>query len=133
MNNKNNKGSENIRKRKEKNEETEDFFLNNRISKQQKRTPTTKNTGAMDMSADIIDIDDTPDVAVWDKELHIKGDASDVRANTANKAKIAKTPTTINMGLRAKHTSKKDLIIDPASKKAVNQAINSGVTLTDET
>jgi hypothetical protein len=41
-------------------------------------------------------------------------------------------PTTVSVGLKEKKGSKKDLIIDPANKKEVDEAVKSGTTLTDE-
>jgi hypothetical protein len=44
-------------------------------------------TKATDMSPDIIDIMNTPDVAIWNKGIQIKGDAAEVvkRSNEAEK------------------------------------------------
>jgi hypothetical protein len=83
------------------------------------------------MSAGIIDIDDTPDVATWNKKIHIKEDAADRTVNELHEVEIP-PPRTIGIGLREKKGSKQDLIIDPANKKDVDEAIKSGLTLTDE-
>jgi hypothetical protein len=64
----------NTHKTKKKNKEKEDFSVDNKAPKQQKMTTKADVT---DMSADIIDIDDTPDVATWNKKVHIKEDAVD--------------------------------------------------------
>jgi hypothetical protein len=113
------------RRRKEK----KDFSVdNNKVPKQQK---TTTKADVMDMSAGIIDIDDTPDVATWNKKIHIKDDAAGITVNPLHEAEIP-PPTTNGIGLRDKKGSKKDLIIDPANKKEVDEAIKSGSTLTDE-
>jgi hypothetical protein len=85
----------------------------------------------MDMSAGIINIDDTLDVATWNKKIHIKDDAAGIIVNRLHEAEI-RPPTTIGIGLRGKKVSKKDLIIDPANKKEVDGAIKYGLTLTDE-
>ena len=113
------------RRRKKK----KDFSVdNNKVPKQQK---TTTKADVMDMSAGIIDIDDTPDVATWNKKIHIKDGAAGITVNPLHEAEIP-PPTTSGIGLRDKKGSKKDLIIDPANKKEVDEAIKSGSTLTDE-
>jgi hypothetical protein len=112
------------RRRREK----KDFSVDNKVPKQQK---TTTKTDVMDMSMGIIDIDDTPDVATWNKKFHIKGDAAGIIVNRLHEAEI-RPPTTIGIGLREKKGSKKNLIIDPANKKEVDEGIKSGSTFTDE-
>ena len=115
--------------RRKKDKEKKDFSsFDNKVPKVEK----TK-TDIMDMSADIIDIDNTPDVATWNKEIHIKADAAaaGITANRLQEAEIL-PPTTISIGLKEKKGSKKDLIIDPADRKEVDEAIKSGSTLTDK-
>ena len=46
--------------------------------------------------------------------------------------KLYGTKANLLIGLREKKGSKKDLIIDPANKKEVDEAIKSGLTFTDE-
>ena len=119
----------NISGRRKKDKEKKDFSsVDNKVPKVEK----TK-AHVMDMSADIIDIDNTPDIATWNKEIHIKADAA-AAGTTANKLQGAEIlpPTTISIGLKEKKGPKKDLIIDPADKKEVDEAIKSGSTLTDE-
>jgi hypothetical protein len=99
------------------------------VPKQQKTTP---KTDVVDMSTGIIDIDDTPDVATWNNEIRINDDVARVIADRFNDAEKIQTPLTVGIGLREKKASKKDLIIDPANKKEVDEAIKSGPTLTDE-
>jgi hypothetical protein len=87
----------------------------------------TTKAAAVDTSADIIDIMDTPDVATWNKEIHIKGDAADI----VKRYHWTKTPPiTSDIGLKEKGS--KDMIIDPADKKDVDKVVKSGATLTDE-
>jgi hypothetical protein len=119
----------NTSRRKKKYKEKKDFSVDNKVPKEQKTTTTKADV--MDMSAGIIDIDDTPDVATWNKKINIKGDAAGIIANRLHKAEI-RPPTTIGIGLREKKRSKKDLIIDPANKKEVDEGIKSGLTFTDE-
>jgi hypothetical protein len=118
----------NTGRRRRRKKEKKDFPVDNKVLKQQK---TTTKADFMDMSAGIIDIDDTPDVATWNKKIHIKDDASGIIVNRLHEAEI-RQPTTIDIGLREKKESKKDLIIDPANKKNVDEAIKSESTLTDE-
>jgi hypothetical protein len=119
----------NTHKRKKKNKEKEDFSVDNKVPKQQKMTTKADVT---DMSADIIDIDDTPDVATWNKKVHIKEDTVDIIASRFHDAEKIEMPTTIGIGLRDKKASKKDLVVDPANRKDIEGAIKSGSTLTDE-
>ena|SRR5204863_6787565 len=117
----------NISGRRKKNKEKKDFSsVDNKVPKLEK----TK-ADVIDMSAGIIDIDNTPDVATWNKEIHIKGDAAGITANRLHEAEIP-LPTNINIGLKEKKGSKKDLIIDAADKKEVDEAIKSESTLTGE-
>lgn len=119
----------NTHKRKKKNKEKEDFSVDNKVPKQQKMTTKADVT---DMSAGIIVIDDTPDVATWNKKVHIKEDAVDIIASRFHDAEKIEMPTTIGIGLRDKKASKKDLVVDPANRKDIEGAIKSGSTLTDE-
>ena len=118
----------NTGRRRRKKKEKKDFPVDNKVLKEQK---TTTKADFMYMSAGIIDIDDTPDVATWNKKIHIKDDASDIIVNRLHEAEM-RQPTTIDIGLREKKGSKKDSIIDPANKKDVDEAIKSESTLTDE-
>ena len=115
-------------RRKKKSKERKDFSVYNKVPKHQK---TTTKADVIDMSAGMIGIDNTPDVATWNKKINIKGDAAGMIVNTLHKAEI-RPPTTIGVGLREKKRSKKDLIIDPANKKEVDEAIKSGSTFTYE-
>ena len=116
--------------RRKKDKEKKDFSsFDNKVPKVEK----TK-TDIMDMSADIMDIDNTPDVATWNKEIHIKAAdaaAAGVTSNILQEAEILPS-TTISFGLKEKKAFKKDLIIDPADRKEVDEAIKSGSTLTDK-
>src|SRR5919201_4777235 len=120
--------NKNTGRRRRRKKGKKDFPVDNKVLKEQK---TTTKADFMDMSAGIIDIDDTPDVATWNKKIHIKDDASDIIVNRLHEAEIW-PPTTVGIGLREKKGSKKDLIIDPANKKNVDEAIKSESTLTDE-
>jgi hypothetical protein len=93
--------------------------VNSDVPKRRQKTKIAKGDD-MDMSAGIIDIDDTPDIATWNKKIHMKDYAAGILA-----------PTTIGIGLREKKGSK-DLIRDPANKKEVDEALKSGLTFTDQ-
>ncbi len=86
------------------------------------------------MSTGIVDIEDTPDVASWNKKIHIKDDnaAGIVVNDRFRNAEEIQTPLTTGIGFRARKPSKKDMIVDPAIKTEVEKAIESGSTLTDE-
>lgn len=121
----------NISWRRKRNKEKKDLSSvdDNKVPKEQK---ITTQADVIDMSAGIIDIDDIPDVATWNQEIHIKGDTTGIMAvNSRLHDAETPAPTTINIGLREKKGSKKDLIIDPANKE-IDEAIKSGLILTDE-
>ena len=99
-----------------------------KVAKRQNKSASRK-VGVVDMSVGIIDINDTPDIATWNKKLHIEENASGIVANDAEKMQGL---TTTGIGLRDKKAPKKDLIVDPANRKEVEEATNSGFTLTDE-
>jgi hypothetical protein len=110
------------------NREKKDFSADNKVTKKQK----TRKADVVDISRDIIDIDDTPDVATWNKKIHIKHDSARIVDDKLHDAEKIQTPPTIDIGLRDRKASKKDLIIDPANRKEVEEAIESRSTLTDE-
>ena len=81
---------------------------------------------------DILDIEDTPDVAVWNKSVQIKFDVTN-RAKRSRGRNNGEVKTT-GIGLRKEqHKAKyKDLaIIDPANQNDIDDIVNSGSTLTD--
>jgi hypothetical protein len=89
-------------------------------------------TRADNVSKDILDITDTPDVAVWNKSVQIKGKVVD----TIKQSKENGNALTIGIGLKKKkhEGDRKDstTLIDPANQKDVDEAINSGSTITDK-
>jgi hypothetical protein len=89
-------------------------------------------TRADNVSKDILDIIDTPDVAVWNKSVQIKGKIVD----TIKQSKENGNALTIGIGLKKKkhEGDRKDstTLIDPANQKDVDEAINSGSTITDK-
>ena len=89
-------------------------------------------TRADKVSKDILDITDTPDVAVWNKSVQIKGKVAD----TIKQSKENGNALTIGIGLKKKKHGgdRKDstTLIDPANQKDIDEAINSGSTITDK-
>ena len=89
-------------------------------------------TRADNVSKDILDITDTPDVAVWNKSVQIKGKVVD----KIKQSKENENALTIGIGLKKKkhEGDRKDstTLIDPANQKDVDEAINSGSTITDK-
>jgi hypothetical protein len=90
-------------------------------------------------SNDIIDIDDSPDVATWNKEVtrnkeHVVKDTK-VSEESRNKFRISKIspqiPPTTTVSLRREDNEEKDDHIDPANQKEVDKIHNSGGKLTD--
>jgi hypothetical protein len=93
------------------------------------------------VSKGILDITDTPDVAVWNKSVQIK-------SNVASMVKHPKEREngeiqTIGIGLRNerskddddkkdKKDKKSSTIIDPANQEDIDNVVNSGSTLTDK-
>ena len=74
-----------------------------------------------DVSGGITDITDTPDVAVWSKEI---------RSKVHRPSDKVKEPSRVaSTTLRAK---KNKVAIDPADKREVARAVASGTSLTDE-
>jgi hypothetical protein len=91
--------------KRKRNEKKEDFSFVDEVPKEQTK-------GEVDISTDMIDIRNTPDVATWNKGMQVKGESADI-VNTAASHE-AKRATTINMGLKEKGS--KDLIRDPNEK-----------------
>ena len=88
-------------------------------------------------SNDIIDIDDSPDIATWNKEVTRNKVVSN---NTDNKYRITKInpkiPTITTIGLERKidgdDDNKKDRLIDPANQQEIDAAYHAGNKLTDQ-
>ncbi|MBV9179127.1 MAG: hypothetical protein JO297_19015 [Nitrososphaeraceae archaeon] len=125
----NNNNNNNGNKRKKNNKEKKDKSAGNKVKKQQK---TKRKTDVVNMSTSIVDIEDTPDVATWNKNIHIKDDAAGIVDDIFHDAEEIQTKLTTGVGIRDRNASKKDLIADPANRKEVEEAIESGSTLTDE-
>ena len=72
-------------RKNKKSKAKKDLPVDNKVPKQQKKPPTRK-ADVVDMSAGIIDINATPDIATWNKKLHIEENASEIIANGLNDA-----------------------------------------------
>jgi hypothetical protein len=88
---------------------------------------------ANDISKDILDITDTPDVAVWNKSVQNK--SNDV--NMIRYSKRENGEHSIWIGLRKKRRKNDDdnrgsTIIDPANQREIDDIVDSGNTLTDK-
>ena len=88
---------------------------------------------------DIIDIDDSPDVATWNKEVtrykdHITKDS--IKSEKMNeKYRITNSPNippTTTVGLRNENNDNEDDQVDPANQQDLNEIFNSGGKLTDQ-
>ena len=85
---------------------------------------------------DIIDIDDSPDVATWNKEVtrykdHTKDSiiSEEMNEKYTNSPKI---PPTTTIGLRKENNDNEDDQVDPANQQDLNEIFNSGGKLTDQ-
>jgi hypothetical protein len=109
------------------------------------RKPREDNTFTKDLTSntkilnDIIDIDDSPDVATWNKEVtrfkdHITKD-SIISEEMNEKFRITnspKIPPTTTIGLRKENNDNEDDQVDPANQQDLNEIFNSGSKLTDK-
>lgn len=116
------------------NGDNEDSRVKQRDSARTKDTSVVDITKSDNTSKDILDITDTPDVAVWNKSVQNK-------SNVANIVKHSKErengeAQAIGVGLRKKRRNydgnKDSTIIDPANQREMDDVVNSGDTLTDK-
>ena len=113
----------------------EDPKVQQRDSARTKDSSVVDKTKSVNTSKDIIDITDTPDVAVWNKSVQIK-------SNYANMVKHSKErenreAQTIGIGLRKKRRmdndgNKDSTLIDLAIRREIDVVVNAGDTLTDK-
>jgi hypothetical protein len=93
-------------------------------------TNTAKTTN------DIIDIDDSPDIATWNKEVTRNKDVSDNIDNkyiiTKINPKIPTITTTIGLERKREENNEKDHLIDPANQREIDNAYHDGDKLTDQ-
>ena len=123
------------------------FPKNNKLSPNtlKQRKPREDNIFTEDLTSntktlnDIIDIDDSPDVATWNKEVtrykdHITKDS--IKSEKMNeKYRITNSPNippTTTVGLRNENNDNEDDQVDPANQQDLNEIFNSGGKLTDQ-
>ena len=117
---------------------TDEKWCNEDSKVQQRDSARTKDSSVVDItksvntSKDILDITDTPDVAVWNKSVQKKNSM----ANHLKEREYGETQT-IGIGLRKKQRNNDDdlkdsTIIDPANQREMDDVVNSGDTLTDK-
>jgi hypothetical protein len=91
-------------------------------------------------SNEIIDIDDSPDVATWNKEVtknkyhsrKYSTESKDINKKDGIAKIITEIPPTTTIGLRQENNNGKNHQVDPANQKEVNKTYNSGGKLTDQ-
>ena len=117
------------------NGDNEDSKVQQRDSARRKDRSVVDTTKSDNTSKDILDITDTPDVAVWNKSVQIKSndDANMVKHSERENGEAQ----TIGVGLRKKQRKNDDdnkdsTIIDPANQREIDNVVNSGDTLTDK-
>ena len=116
----------------DENGDNEDSKVQQRDSARTKDSSVVDITKSVNTSKDILDITDTPDVAVWNKSVQKKNSM----ANHLKEREYGETQT-IGIGLRKKQRNNDDdlkdsTIIDPANQREMDDVVNSGVTLTDK-
>ena len=137
-----------LRKKNQPNTKSNTSFpKNNKLSPNtiKQRKPREDNIFTEDLTSntktlnDIIDIDDSPDVATWNKEVtrykdHITKDS--IKSEKMNeKYRITNSPNippTTTVGLRNENNDNEDDQVDPANQQDLNEIFNSGGKLTDQ-
>jgi hypothetical protein len=112
----------------------EDSRVKQRDSARTKDSSFVDITKSDNTSKDILDITETPDVAVWNKSVQNK-------SKVANMVKHSKErengkAQAIGVGLRKKRRKYDDnndsTLMDPANQREMDDVVNSGDTLTDK-
>ena len=116
----------------DENGDNEDSKVQQRDSARTKDSSVVDITKSVNTSKNILDITDTPDVAVWNKSVQKKNSM----ANHLKEREYGETQT-IGIGLRKKQRNNDDdlkdsTIIDPANQREMDDVVNSGDTLTDK-
>lgn len=135
MNNNDIAGKNNIDSTVENDDDDQDLEANQHNSAKIKNSSSVVDiTRYGDISKGILDITDTPDVAVWNKSVQIK-------SGVANMVKYSKErengeAQTIGIGLRKERNKDDDkessTIIDPANQEDIDEVVDSRSTLTDK-
>ena len=118
--------------RTDENGDNEDSEVQQRDSARTKDSSVVDITKSDNTSKDILDITDTPDVAVWNKSVQKKNS----KANHLKEREYGESQT-IGIGLKKKqrnndHDLKDSTIIDPANQREMDDVVNYGDTLTDK-
>ena len=119
------KSNTNLNKSIPKNNQRDQNTKRQHISRKE-NTSTIDITNYAKISNEIIDIDDSPDVATWNREV------------TRNKYYIPKDkiipeiPPTTTIGLNQENNNGKNHQVDPANQKDVDKIYDSGGKLTDQ-
>ena len=113
-----------------------DSRVKQRDSARRKDRSVVDTTKSDNTSKDILDITDTPDVAVWNKSVQIKSN-DDANMVKHSKERENGEAQTIGIGLRKKQRKNDDdnkdsTIIDPANQREMDNVVNSGDILTDK-
>ena len=114
------------------NGDNEDSKVQQRDSAKTKECSVVDITKSVNTSKEILDINNTPDVAVWNKSVQKKNNI----ANHLKEREYVETQI-IGIGLRKKQRKNDDdnkdsTIIDPANQREMDNVVNSGDTLTDK-
>lgn len=136
MNNNDIAGKNNIDSTVENDDDDQDLEANQHNSAKIKNSSSVVDiTTYGDISRGILNITDTPDVAVWNKSVQIK-------SGVANMVKHPKErengeAQTIGIGLRKERNKDDDdkessTIIDPANQEDIDEVVDSRSTLTDK-
>src|ERR671924_1879644 len=135
MNDNDIEGKNNIDSTVENDDDNQDLEANQHNSARVKNSSSVVDiTRYGDISNGILDIADTPDVAVWNQSVQIKSDV----ANMVKRPKERENGgiQTIGIGLRKERNKDNDkessTIIDPANQEDIDEVVNSGSTLTDK-
>ncbi len=85
---------------------------------------------------DILDITDTPDLAVWNKSIQIKGKVANMVKHSKERenAEVQTIGIVLRKKRRKDHDNKvsNSTIIDPANQNDIDDVVSSGGTLTDK-
>ena len=135
MNNNDIEGKNNIDSTVENDDDNQDLEANqHNLARVKNSSSVVDITRYGEISNGILDIADTPDVAVWNQSVQIKSDV----ANMVKRPKERENggTQTIGIGLRKERNKDNDkessTIIDPANQEDIDEVVNSGSTLTDK-
>jgi hypothetical protein len=136
MNNNDIEGKNNIDSTVENDDDNQGLEANQHNSARIKNSSSVVDiTRYGDISKGILDITDTPDVAVWNKSVQIKSDVANMVKRPKKRENVG--AQTIGIGLRKERNKDDDdkessTIIDPANREDIDEVVNSGSTLTDK-